>query len=87
MLRHFGYFVTESSGHNSEYKPWFRKRPDLLKRYTPGGGWNGGTGFILELYDADRADYEAELERTASGEEPMRHLLAARSTLRSSFTP
>ncbi|MHC4788087.1 MAG: family 4 glycosyl hydrolase, partial [Planctomycetota bacterium] len=27
MLRHLGYYVTESSGHNSEYNPWFRKRP------------------------------------------------------------
>lgn len=71
MLKHLGYFVTESSGHNSEYNPWFRKRPDLLKKYTPGGGWNGGTGFILELYGTDRADYEQKLERIASGEDPL----------------
>ena len=71
MLKHLGYFVTESSGHNSEYNPWFRKRPDLLQKYTPGGGWNGGTGFILQLYGADRQDYEAQLERIASGEEPL----------------
>lgn len=71
MLKHLGYFVTESSGHNSEYNPWFRKRPELLKKYTPGGGWNGGTGFILELYGTDRADYEEKLERIASGEDPL----------------
>ena len=29
-MRRFGYFVTESSGHASEYLPYFRKRPDLL---------------------------------------------------------
>lgn len=71
MLKHLRYFVTESSGHNSEYNPWFRKRPELLEKYTPGGGWNGGTGFILQLYGGDRQDYEKELERVASGEEPL----------------
>ena len=34
VLRHFGYFVTESSEHFSEYTPWFikRDRPDLIDR-------------------------------------------------------
>jgi len=35
MLKQLGYFVTESSTHNSEYNWWFRKRPDLLKKYFP----------------------------------------------------
>ena len=26
-------YVTESSGHNSEYNWWFRKRPDLIEKY------------------------------------------------------
>lgn len=32
VLKHFGYFVTESSEHFSEYTPWFikRDRPDLI---------------------------------------------------------
>ena len=25
VFRHFGYFMTESTGHLSEYVPWFRK--------------------------------------------------------------
>ena len=35
VLRHFGYFVTESSEHFSEYTPWFIKggRPDLIDHY------------------------------------------------------
>ena len=28
MFLALGYYVTESSGHNSEYNAWFRKRPD-----------------------------------------------------------
>jgi len=43
MFLHLGYYVTESSGHNSEYNWWFRKRPDLIERYcTHGTGWNPG---------------------------------------------
>ena len=36
MLRHFGYFVTESSEHFAEYVPWFikRDRPDLVERFN-----------------------------------------------------
>ncbi|MGN1095302.1 MAG: alpha-glucosidase/alpha-galactosidase [Eubacteriales bacterium] len=35
MMKGLGYFVTESSGHNSEYNAWFRKRSDLIDRYVP----------------------------------------------------
>jgi len=43
MFKHLGYYVTESSGHNSEYNWWFRKRPDLIEKYcTHGTGWNPG---------------------------------------------
>lgn len=44
IFRTFGYYVTESSGHNSEYTPWFRKRPDLILRYCSeeGSNWNPG---------------------------------------------
>jgi alpha-galactosidase len=40
VMRHFGYFMTESSEHLSEYLPWFRKRQDLLDTYlaTPSYG-------------------------------------------------
>ena len=71
LFRHFGYFVTESSGHNSEYVPWMRKRPELIERYCPGGSWNGGSGFILELYGSNRKDYRKGLARMASGKDPI----------------
>jgi alpha-galactosidase len=34
VLRHFGYFVTESSEHFAEYVPWYikRDRPELIER-------------------------------------------------------
>jgi alpha-galactosidase len=30
LMRHFGFFVTESSGHASEYVPYFRKNPTMI---------------------------------------------------------
>ena len=52
MFLAFGYYVTESSGHNSEYNPWFRKRKDLVEKYcTHGTGWNPGVHrYILDEY-------------------------------------
>ncbi len=52
MFLQLGYYVTESSGHNSEYNWWFRKRKDLIKKYcTSGTGWNPGReNFILDSY-------------------------------------
>ena len=52
MFMMFDYYVTESSGHNSEYNWWFRKRPDLIAKYcTKGTGWNPGHyAYILNEY-------------------------------------
>ena len=52
MFKHLDYYVTESSGHNSEYNAWFRKRPDLIEQYcTHGKNWNPGEyAFILNEY-------------------------------------
>ena len=33
ILKHFGYFVTESPNHMSEYVPYFRKTPESVKKY------------------------------------------------------
>lgn len=37
MFLHLDYYVTESSGHASEYVAWFRKRPDLIEKYCTHG--------------------------------------------------
>ena len=59
------YYVTESSGHNSEYNWWFRKRPDLIEKYcTHGTGWNPGEyAYILKEYSTPRH----HLERRCQG--------------------
>ncbi|MBR0459431.1 MAG: alpha-galactosidase [Victivallales bacterium] len=52
MYLALNYYVTESSGHNSEYNAWFRKRPDLIKKYcTKSTNWNPGLhAYILNTY-------------------------------------
>ncbi|MDZ4764874.1 MAG: alpha-glucosidase/alpha-galactosidase [Chloroflexota bacterium] len=55
LMKHFGYFVTESSGHASEYLPYFRKSAAMVKdqlapRFTnPADHWFdfGRTGGYL----------------------------------------
>ncbi|MCF7838622.1 MAG: alpha-galactosidase [Candidatus Marinimicrobia bacterium] len=70
-LKHFGYPVTESSGHGSEYNWWFRKNKTTRARYCDSGGskWNGASGFIKELYA--RPDWEEEMRAKAQGTQPM----------------
>jgi alpha-galactosidase len=60
LLKYFGYFVTESSGHASEYAPYFRKSAkmvnnDLVPRFTdPVNDWFefGRTGgYLRHCYD------------------------------------
>ncbi len=58
VMLHLGAFVTESSGHFSEYVPYYRKRPDLLKKYTR-PGYLGESGFYANNWpDWRRANDE-----------------------------
>ncbi len=71
MFLHLGYYVTESSGHNSEYNWWFRKRPDLIETYcTHGTGWNPGKDW-MERHDPAYGHKErrvAEFNRWITGD-------------------
>jgi len=44
VFRHFGYFMTESTGHLSEYVPWFRKNKKALDLYCDEPAFGGETG-------------------------------------------
>lgn len=44
VLQHFGYFVTETSGHLSDFFPWFRRDPEVRRRYCSGSGYSGASG-------------------------------------------
>ena len=62
MFKHLDYYTTESSGHVSEYTWWYRKRPELIEKYTSGAtGWNGGEyGYILRQYLNREDSWEKE---------------------------
>lgn len=65
MYLALGRYVTESSGHNSEYNPWFRKRPDLIEKYcTHGTNWNPGEyAYILNYYLNNEAIWEKQFRQ------------------------
>lgn len=68
LLFHLGRFPTESSGHVSEYLPYFRSRPETLARYAR-PGYRGESGFYANHWPAWRAESDARLERILSGAE------------------
>jgi alpha-galactosidase len=43
-MRHFGYFMTESTGHLSEYLPYFRKNKKALEMYCDQPSFGGESG-------------------------------------------
>lgn len=44
VMQHYGYFVTESSGHLSDFLPWYRKNESVLGRYCNTSGFHGASG-------------------------------------------
>lgn len=49
LMRHCGYFMTESSGHLSEYIPWFRSSERALKEFCDEPMFGGETGAALKF--------------------------------------
>ncbi|MCL2740904.1 MAG: alpha-glucosidase/alpha-galactosidase, partial [Oscillospiraceae bacterium] len=69
MFNHLGYYVTESSGHNSEYVAWYRKRKDLMEKYcTNGTGWNPGRQRGVGTKEGRDARREAAFKESIEGE-------------------
>ena len=73
MFLHLDFYVTESSGHNSEYNPWFRKRPDLIEKYcVHGTGWNPGEyGYIVKRYLKDRETWREDTRAWLESKDPI----------------
>jgi alpha-galactosidase len=75
LMKHFGYFVTESSGHASEYVPYFRKtaqmvNEDLVPRFKDEvNQWfdYGRTGGHLRVYTAQLPDHQREYRKLIAG--------------------
>jgi len=70
VMLHFGAFVTESSGHFSEYVPYFRKRPDLIERYTR-RGYLGESGFYANNWPSWRAASAETIRAVLAGKSEM----------------
>lgn len=80
MMLHFGAFITESSGHLSEYLPYYRKRKDLLGKYCR-PRYDGESSFYANNWPDWRKNADASRERMVAGEEkigwPRSHEYAA----------
>jgi alpha-galactosidase len=67
VMLHMGAFVTESSGHFSEYVPYFRKRPDLLEKYIR-PGYLGESGFYANNWPDWRNDNDERIHAMLRGQ-------------------
>jgi len=66
---HFGAFITESSGHLSEYLPYYRKSEAgraLLRL-----GYHGGSRFYATHWPTWRREADARRQRWLTGDEPL----------------
>ncbi len=61
VFRQFGYFMTESTGHLSEYIPWFRKNQKALDLYCDEPAFGGESGAYYKWGKA-MADKYAEVD-------------------------
>jgi alpha-galactosidase len=66
VMRHFGYFVTESSHHMSEYVPYFRKNAAMVNQYVP-KRWD-----YLEVCKNGWQPHYEEVRKQIAGEAPVR---------------
>ncbi len=64
VFRHFGYFVTESSAHMSEYVPYFRSRPERMPAFNLRTREESGAGRKRR-----REDYSESVRRQIAGQE------------------
>jgi alpha-galactosidase len=68
LMLHLGAFSTEGSGHNSEYVPYFRKRPDLVAKYDR-SGYRGESGFYANNWPTWRAEGDQRIRDYLAGKE------------------
>lgn len=63
LMKHFGYFPTESNRHDSEYLPYFRKSPELMEHFklTP---WPANGRKKVRLWDRKTGEEAGEFDGT-----------------------
>ena len=87
VMRHFGYFMTESTGHLSEYLPYFRKNKKALGLYCDEPAFGGETGayykYCAMLAEKFSRTDPLSIETTKLGErsaEYCSHIIEAKET-------
>jgi len=70
IMLHFGAFITESSGHLSEYLPYYRKRKDIMEKYCR-PGYEGGSRFYADNWPTWRRNADTERMEMISGKKPV----------------
>ncbi|MCX6876262.1 MAG: alpha-galactosidase [Verrucomicrobia bacterium] len=87
VFRHFGYFMTESTGHLSEYLPYFRKHQQALDLYCDEPSFGGESGayykYCAMLAEKFATTDPLSIESTALGvrsAEYCSHIIEAKET-------
>ena len=70
MMLHFGAFITESSGHLSEYLPYYRKRKSTIAQYSR-KGYEGGSRFYATNWPHWRKKADTDRMAMLSGKMPI----------------
>ncbi|MBR6028712.1 MAG: alpha-glucosidase/alpha-galactosidase [Clostridia bacterium] len=61
VMKHFGYYSTESNGHLSEYLMWYRKRPEEMAKWINYSSWiQGETAGYLRVCRESRNWFETD---------------------------
>ena len=66
FMLHFGYYVSESSGHFSEYVPYYRKRKELRKKYCR-DAYRGGDSFYADCWPGWRKAADEHRKKIMEG--------------------
>jgi alpha-galactosidase len=75
VFRQFGYFMTESTGHLSEYLPYFRKNKDALDLYCDEPAFGGESGAHVKWSQVVAAKYaEGDILRDEPSTLPARSI-------------
>jgi alpha-galactosidase len=68
LMKYFDCFVTESSGHFSEYLPYYRKRQELIDKHC-GEKYKGQSSFYADEWPTWRVENDERRKKLISGEE------------------
>ena len=70
MMLHFGAFITESSGHLSEYLPYYRTNKQTLKKYVR-AAYDGEESFYANNWPTWRKNADKDRLAMVKGEKPI----------------